>query len=179
MTDALPVIERGTAETHGDHHLLRFTLRLPHPVPRVWAAVASSEGLRGWLAAADPFEPRIGGAITLRWLNTDPDGNATVASGTVTAWDVERVAEYTLEGVHGRIRFHLEPPRGDHVLLRFSNEFHGDDALRLDCLAGWHNHFEYLVDALDGHPVDWSRWTLTRWRELRESYGAEDGGKQF
>ncbi|MFB7222944.1 SRPBCC domain-containing protein [Streptomyces sp. NPDC056227] len=179
MTDALPVIERGTAETHGDHHLLRFTLRLPYPVPRVWAAVASSEGLRGWLAAADPFEPRIGGAITLRWLNTDPDGNATVASGTVTAWDVERVAEYTLEGVHGRIRFHLEPPRGEHVLLRFSNEFHGDDALRLDCLAGWHNHFEYLMDALDGHPADWSRWTPARWRELRESYGAEDGGKQF
>ncbi|MFJ1846459.1 SRPBCC domain-containing protein [Streptomyces sp. NPDC088146] len=170
MTDAIPVIERGTSETHGDLHTLRFLLRLPHPVPRVWAAVASSEGLAGWLAAADPFEPHIGGAITLRWLNTDRDGHATVASGTVTAWDVERIAEYTLEGLHGRMRFHLEPPRGDHVLLRFTNEFRGDDGLRLDCLAGWHDHFHYLVDTLDGYPADWPKWTPVRWAELREEY---------
>ncbi|MFF9351470.1 SRPBCC domain-containing protein [Streptomyces sp. NPDC014734] len=176
MNDATtPVIEHGTSESHGDRHVLRFTLRLPHPVPRVWAAVASAEGLPGWLAAADPFEPRVGGAVTLRWLNTDRDGNATVAPGTVTAWDVERVAEYTLEGVHGRIRFHLEPPRGDHVLLRFTNEIRGDDALRLDCLAGWHDHFHHLVDALDGHPADWSRWTPVRWAALREEYAAGTG----
>ncbi|WP_327368083.1 hypothetical protein [Streptomyces sp. NBC_01217] len=174
MTDATPVIERGTSETHGDRHTLRFTLRLPHPVPRVWAAVAGSEGLHGWLAAADPFEPRIGGAITLRWRGTDQDGNATVASGTVTAWDIERVAEYTLEGVHGRIRFHLEPPRGDHVLLRFTNELRGDDELRLDCLAGWHDHFLLLVDALGGYPADWSKWTPVRWAELREEYEAAE-----
>ncbi|GGV96269.1 hypothetical protein GCM10015535_65470 [Streptomyces gelaticus] len=174
MTDAPPVIEPGTSETHGDLHTLRFVLRLPHPVPRVWAAVASSRGLPGWLAAADPFEPRVGGAITLRWLNTGPEGRATVASGRVTAWDVERVAEYTLEGIHGRIRFHLEPPRGDHVLLRFTNGFRGDDELRLDCLAGWHDHFGYLVDALDGYPADWSKWTPVRWAGLREEYVAAE-----
>lgn len=134
-------------------------------------------GAAGWLAAAEPFEPRIGGRVTLRWLNTDEAGNATVASGTVTAWDVERVAEYTLEGAHGRIRFHLEPPRGDHVVLRFTNEFRGDDASRLDRLAGWHHHFEYLVQALDGHPADWSAWTFTRWQELRDGYAAEDPGR--
>lgn len=111
MSDTHTVVERGAAETDGDRHILRFTLRLPHSVSRVWAAVANSDGLRDWLAAAEPFEPRIGGAITLRWLNTDRDGNATVASGTVTAWDIERVAEYTLEGVHGRIRFHLSAAR--------------------------------------------------------------------
>ncbi|WP_424861324.1 SRPBCC domain-containing protein [Streptomyces sp. MMS24-I29] len=172
MTDATPVIEHGTSETHGDLHVLHFLLRLPHPVPEVWTAVASAEGLPGWLAAADTFEPRVGGAITLRWLNTSLDGSATVSSGTVTAWDVERVAEYTLEGPHGRVRFHLEPPRGDHVLLRFTNEIRGDDALRLDCLAGWHDHFRYLTDALDGCPADWSRWTPVRWAGLREEYAA-------
>ncbi|MFE7352349.1 SRPBCC domain-containing protein [Streptomyces sp. NPDC057543] len=172
MTDATPVIERGTSETHGDLHILRFLLRLPHPVPRVWAAVASSEGLAGWLGAADPFEPHIGGAITLRRLTTDLNGRASAASGTVTAWDVERVAEYTLEGAHGRIRFHLEPPRGDHVLLRFRHEFRGYDTMRLDRLADWHDHFLYLVDALDGYPADWTRWTPVRWAELREEYAA-------
>ncbi|MFF1922852.1 SRPBCC domain-containing protein [Streptomyces sp. NPDC058221] len=172
MTDATPVIEPGTSETHGDLQTLRFTLRLPHPVPRVWAAVASSDGLPQWLAAADPFEPHMGGAITLTWLNTAPVGQATTASGTVTAWDVERIAEYTVDGLHGRMRFHLEPPRGDHVLLRFTNEFRGDDTLRLDCLAGWHDHFGYLVDALLGYPADWSKWTPVRWAGLREEYAA-------
>lgn len=172
MTDATTTIEPGTSETHGDLHVLRFTLRLPHPVPRVWAAVASSGGLPEWLAAADPFEARVGGAVTLRRLNPAPDGQATVASGTVTAWDVERIAEYTVDGLHGRMRFHLEPPRGDHVLLRFTNEFRGDDALRLDCLAGWHDHFGYLVDALAGRPADWTKWTPVRWAGLREEYAA-------
>ncbi|MGW2179176.1 SRPBCC domain-containing protein [Streptomyces sp. NPDC001732] len=174
MTDATPVIEHGTSETRGDLHTLRFILRLPHPVPRVWAAVADSEGLRGWLAEADPFQHRVGGAITLRPLNPDREGAATVATGTVTAWDVERVAEYTFEGPHDRVRFHLEPPRGDHVLLRFTNEFRGDDELRLDRLAGWHDHFQYLVDALDGYPADWSKWTPVRWAELREQYAAAE-----
>ena len=87
--------------------------------------------------------------------------------------------------MHGRIRFHLEPPRGDHAVLRFTNEFHGDDALRLDCLAGWHHHFEYLLQALGGRPADWSAWTFTRWQELRDGYASEvpgrdgDAGRQF
>ncbi|MGW8889425.1 SRPBCC domain-containing protein [Streptomyces sp. NPDC055749] len=144
-TDA---IERGTSETRDGTHFLRFTLRLPHPVPRVWAAVASSEGLRSWLADAEPFEPRIGGAVTLRGLRTGLAGAAADASGTVTAWDVERVAEYTVGEPHSRIRFHLEPPRGDHVVLRFTHEFRGDDVLRLDRLAAWHGHFERLAAAL-------------------------------
>ncbi|WP_406271846.1 hypothetical protein OHT93_21850 [Streptomyces sp. NBC_00191] len=42
--------------------LLRFELRLPHAVVRVWAAVATPEGMPTWLAAADVLEPRIGGA---------------------------------------------------------------------------------------------------------------------
>lgn len=171
-TDA---IERGTSETRDGTHLLRFTLRLPHPVPRVWAAVAGSGGLRSWLAAADPFEPRVGGAITLRRLNSGLDGTVTDAAGTVTAWDVERVAEYTVGVPPGRIRFHLEPPRGDHVVLRFTHEFRGDDDLRLDRLAAWHEHFEHLVAALGGHPADLSRWTPARRRELHALYVAVDG----
>ncbi|WP_335937087.1 SRPBCC domain-containing protein [Streptomyces sp. PTD5-9] len=172
MTDATPAFEHGTSETEGDLHTLRFLLRLPYPVPRVWTAVAGAEGLAGWLAAADPFEPRVGGAVTLHRLTTDREGSAAVASGTVTAWDVERVAEYTLGEPCGRIRFHLEPPRGDHVLLRFTHEIRGDDELRLDCLAGWHDHFLYLLDALDGRPADWSAWTPVRWAALREEYAA-------
>ncbi|MBM7170521.1 SRPBCC domain-containing protein [Streptomyces sp. G44] len=164
-------IGQGTSRTEGTTQHLHYELSLPHPVENVWAAVATPEGLPGWLAAADVFEPRLDGAVTLRWLNGEPDA---VHSGRITAWDPDVVAEYTID-LHGRCRFHLEPAvRHLGTTLRFTNEFDGDDALRLDCLAGWHHHFEFLAEALDGRPKDWSTWNLDRWRQLRETYAATD-----
>ncbi|WP_435969504.1 SRPBCC domain-containing protein [Streptomyces sp. Qhu_M48] len=166
-------IPRGRCETHdGDAHLLRFAVELPHPPPDVWAAVATPEGLAGWLCAADPLEPRLGGPVTLRWLNGD-----TVVSGRVTAWDPEYVAEYTVDPTHGRIRFHLEPGSdggGGSTVLRFTNEMRGTRAYRLDCLAGWHDHFELLADALDGTPADWGSWSAERWEQLRRLYERDE-----
>ncbi|MFE0336624.1 SRPBCC domain-containing protein, partial [Streptomyces sp. NPDC058955] len=85
-------IPRGRSETHdGDTHLLRYEIELPHPQEVVWERIASPEGLPSWLCAADPLEPRLGGKVTLRWLNGD-----TEVSGRVTAWDPDHVAEYTV-----------------------------------------------------------------------------------
>ncbi|WP_329119338.1 SRPBCC domain-containing protein [Streptomyces sp. NBC_01353] len=164
-------IPRGRYETHdGDAHLLRFVVELPHQAVRVWAAVASPEGLPQWLCAADPLEPRLGGAVTLRWLNGD-----TVVSGRVTAWDPELVAEYTVDAPHGRIRFHLEPAdRGGSTVLRFTNEMRGTQEEKLDLLAGWHDHFERLAAALDGRPTDWREWTAERWQHLRDLYERDE-----
>ncbi|MEU4200419.1 SRPBCC domain-containing protein [Streptomyces sp. NPDC045470] len=164
----------GTAVSVDDVHTLRYELNLPQAVEEVWSAVATQEGLPGWLAAADPFIRHEGGAITLRWQNTDEQGVATVAPGQVTGWGPTRLAEYTVD-VHGRIRFDLQSRDGSGAhgtRLRFTNEFTGPPAFRLDCLAGWHQHFEFLVDALAGRPEDWSTWNLERWRELRADYAA-------
>ncbi|MGW6391364.1 SRPBCC domain-containing protein [Streptomyces sp. NPDC055103] len=165
-------IPRGRCETHdGDTHLLRYVMELPHPPAEVWEAVATAQGLSGWLCAADPLEPRLGGRVTLRSLNSE-----TVASGRVTAWDPEYVAEYTVDPPHGRIRFHLEPGSGSggSTVLRFSTEFRGTREYRLDCLAGWHDHFEWLSAALDGHRTDWAAWTPERWGELRAQYERDE-----
>ena len=151
--DDSTVIEQGTGESADGRHTLRFVVRLPHSMEEVWTAVATPDGLVGWLAAADTLQPRLGGAVALRRLN----GASPAVPGRITAWDVERVAEYTMEGFHGRIRFHLEPG----TILRFTHEIEGDDSLRVDCLAA----------ALDGRPTDWSSWTPERFQELRESYG--------
>ncbi|MET9105330.1 SRPBCC domain-containing protein [Streptomyces zhihengii] len=171
MTD--DVIPRGTSVTRDDGtRVLHWEVPLPHPVARVWHAVATPEGLPSWLCAAEVLEPRVGGAVVLRWLNADADGRHTLAAGHVTAWDTERVAEYTVT-VHGRIRFHLEAHRGDGTVLRFTNELRCDDEVRLDCLAGWHDHLALLAAALDGSPVtDWSAWTPDRWQRLRDDYAA-------
>ncbi|AVH61245.1 hypothetical protein C4B68_17150 [Streptomyces dengpaensis] len=125
-------IEQGPTEARGDARLLHYLLRLPQPVEKVWTAVATLEGLTGWLAVVEVFEPRLGGAVSVRGLG----------SGRVTAWDVERVAEYTVEG-RGRIRFHLEHgvPRGTTV--RFTHEFEGEDT------PEWRARFERLQHALD------------------------------
>ncbi|MGK5628624.1 SRPBCC domain-containing protein [Streptomyces sp. URMC 123] len=162
----------GTSRTLStDTHRLRYELRLPHTMEDVWEAVATPEGLPGWLAVADAFEPRIGGAVTLRWLTTDDRGRHTVVTGTITAWEPPRLAEYSVS-VHGRVRFELEPDPVTEAgtLLRFTNEMTGPDEERLSCLAGWHQHFEFLAEALDGRPMDWDTWSLERWRELYGRY---------
>ncbi|MFI9443652.1 MULTISPECIES: SRPBCC domain-containing protein [Streptomyces] len=96
---------------------------------KVWATVATSEGLRAWLAVAEPFEPRLGGAVGLQ------------GEGRITAWDVERVAEYTVQG-RGRVRFHLEPAHPTGTTVRFTHE--SDEATD----PGWHARFERLVRAV-------------------------------
>ncbi|MFF8271302.1 SRPBCC domain-containing protein [Streptomyces sp. NPDC016562] len=163
----MSLVSHATSERRGeDRWLLRFELHLPYAYETLWPALTTTEGLLGWLAAADVLERRLGGAVTLRWLNT-----GTVATGRVTAWDVERVAEYTLTE-HGRLRFHLEAVGTDSTVLRFVNERGGSQDDRLDCLAGWHEHFELLEAALAGRPANWSAWTDTRWAELREAYAS-------
>ncbi|WP_175412269.1 SRPBCC domain-containing protein [Streptomyces sp. TRM64462] len=153
-TDADAVMDTGAAhsethsETHGDTHVLRFVVPLGRPEEEVWPAVSTREGLGTWLAAADVLERHLGGAVTLRWL--DEPGAAAVA-GTVTAWDVERVVEYSLAGDAGRLRFHLEP--GEHgdrgaTVLRFTHTFEGPDHLRRARLAVWPARFHHLARAL-------------------------------
>lgn len=98
--------------------LLRFVRELPRPPQDVWPFVAGhGDGLGEWLAVAEVFEPRLGGAVTLR----PPDRPAL--SGRITAWDVERVAEYALDDHRVRFRFHLEPRGEQGTTLRCTVEY--------------------------------------------------------
>lgn len=128
-------VERGSCQTHGNVRILHFLVRLPRPMESVWPALATAEGLAGWFTRADVLEPRLGGAVTLRDLG----------SGHVTAWDVERVAEYTVAG-GGRIRFHLERDGDTGSVLRFTHEFRGETETE----PRWRAGFEKLVEMLGG-----------------------------
>ncbi|WP_405870343.1 SRPBCC domain-containing protein [Streptomyces sp. NBC_00005] len=128
-------IEQGTSRTHGNTHLLHFLVRIPRPMDQVWPAVSTPEGLATWFTTADVLEPRLGGTVTLRDLG----------SGLVTAWDVDRVAEYTVEA-GGRIRFHLERDGEDGTALRFTHEFSGED----DAEPRWRARFERLIRTMQG-----------------------------
>ncbi|MFI9153615.1 SRPBCC domain-containing protein [Streptomyces sp. NPDC053367] len=134
MTGKTGVIEQGTSQTHGNTHILHFLVRLPLPMESVWPALSTPEGLAGWLTPAQ-VEPRLGGAVTLRGLG----------AGRVTAWDVDRVAEYTVED-GGRLRFHLERDGESGSALRFTHEFQGEGETE----RGWRHRFERLIAFLEG-----------------------------
>ncbi|GAA5081027.1 SRPBCC domain-containing protein [Streptomyces similanensis] len=128
-------IEQGTSQTHGNTHLLHFLVRLPHPMEKVWPALTTPDGLAAWCTAVDELEPRLGGAVGLRDLG----------SGRITAWDVDRVAEYTVGEGGGRVRFHLERDGADGSVLRFTREFLGDGEAEGESEAGWRTRFERLI----------------------------------
>jgi len=123
-------IAQGTSQSHGNTHILHFLVRLPRRMEDVWPTVATPAGLAEWFTAADVLEPRLGGAVTLRDLGR----------GQVTAWDVDRVAEYTVAD-GGRVRFHLERDGDDGTALRFTHEFHGEE----DVEPRWRARFERLI----------------------------------
>ncbi|MFI8854918.1 hypothetical protein [Streptomyces sp. 891-h] len=184
-------IPYGTVRSSADGaaHTIGFELAFPHPLESVWAAVATPAGLRGWLAAADPFEPGPGGAVTLRWLNRGHEGSlggrgaegspeeggaASVAGpatpGRITAWSRRRLAEYTVDG-RGSFGFTLRGSLDDdRTRVRFRNDFTGDVESLPAALADWHQHFELLGEELRGRPTDWSTWTPARFAELRAEY---------
>ncbi|MEU4036231.1 hypothetical protein [Streptomyces collinus] len=124
-------IEQGISQTHGNTHILHFVVRIPVRTEDIWAAVATPEGLGGWCTVVDVLEPRLDGLVALRDLGT----------GRVTAWDVDRVAEYTVEG-GGRIRFHLERDGEGAGVLRFTHEFQGEG----ESESGWRTRFERLIE---------------------------------
>ncbi|TGG80892.1 SRPBCC domain-containing protein [Streptomyces albus] len=164
----------GTARSSADGaaHTVGFELTFPHPLESVWAAVATPAGLRGWLAAADRFEPGPGGAVTLRWRDGAPDGGPAPAPGRITAWSRRRLAEYTVDA-RGSFGFTLRGALDDdRTRVRFRNDFTGDAEHLLDALADWHQHFELLSEELYGRPVDWAAWTPERFAELRAQYAA-------
>ena len=126
-------IEQGASQIHGNTHILHFLVRIPRPMEAVWPALTTPEGLGAWFTTVDVLEPRLGGAVTLR----------DFGAGRVTAWDVDRVAEYTMED-GGRLRFHLERDGDDAGILRFTHEFQGEQ----ESEARWRARFERLIAVL-------------------------------
>ena len=173
MTPSPPITDPadGTVEHRDGQTVLRFERRLGHPVPEVWAAITEPARLREWLADAD-VELAEGGAVRLRWLNTDDEGDHATMDATVTELDAPRVLEISGDP-HGTLRFELAAD-GSGTALVFTVTHATEEGTDV-VLPGWHIHLEHLADALDGRPVDWARWDRDhrpRWQELQAAYAA-------
>jgi len=162
----------GAVESDGSTHHLRFERFLAHSIEDVWAAVSEPDRLARWLAAA-ALEPRVGGTVELRWLNTEDGGEPVTARGTVTAWQPPHVVEYDTD-VHGRLRFELSPVE-DGTRLVFTVDITMPPEHLLKNVAGWHVHLEHLEDVLAGATIDWAHWYAVhfpRWQTIHDAYAA-------
>lgn len=166
----------GVLEHRDGKDVIRFERRLSHPIERVWAALTEPEQLRGWWGAADELELTVGGRFTLRWLNTDLDGNSAVMHATITALDPPRLLE-TKGDMHGVLRWELRP-EGDDTVLTFTSTLDLPEKYRTMVLAGWHWHLDTLAAELAGSPFDWSAWQtrgMQQWNAIHDSYRAKLG----
>jgi uncharacterized protein YndB with AHSA1/START domain len=166
--------------------VIAFERRLSHPIDATWAAITEPDGLIKWWGAArvDLVE---GGEYTVRWLNTDEDGNAVMLEATVTELDPMRALEVAgrwashspddssepFDESQATIRFELAPD-GDGTLLRFINTLDVADDQRTSVTAGWHYHLDALATALAGGTVDLADpWAA--WEPIHEAYVAREG----
>ncbi|MER7938210.1 MULTISPECIES: SRPBCC domain-containing protein [unclassified Streptomyces] len=119
--------------------VLQLLIRLPRPMGQVWPSLSTAEGLAAWLTPVDVLQPRLDGMVTLGELGT----------GRVTAWDVDRIAEYTVAG-GGRLRFHLEPDGESGTLLRFTLDTDDSDDSDDESATEqrWSSRFDRLTELL-------------------------------
>jgi uncharacterized protein YndB with AHSA1/START domain len=161
---------KGTATDDGAYATLTFRRVYRHTPAHVWEAIATPEGLRGWLLCTEArIEPRAGGAIE---MVSGPAGYRS--TGRILVWDPPRVLAYEWnvapvpEMPHGeRAIFRYElTPAGDatHLLVtyrRLTKQTAGG------FLPGVHAFLDRLEAQLDGGPLpDW----LQRFAALQASY---------
>jgi uncharacterized protein YndB with AHSA1/START domain len=163
---------RGTLVVDGEHATLTFERVYRHPPERVWDAISTPEGLRGWLLCTHAvIDGRVGGRIEL--VSGPPGYRST---GAILAWEPPRLLEY-----EWNVAPVPEMPRGQRAIFRFElTPSSGGDATRLvvtyrrltaetagGFLPGLHAFLDRLEAQLDGRALpDWR----ARFAELAADY---------
>jgi uncharacterized protein YndB with AHSA1/START domain len=135
----------GTAQPSGQGWLVRFERQFPYPAEEVWAALTGGTEP----AAGDPPpQPATAGHAPAGPV-TEAEPGALLGYGSAT----------------GAVRWRLSPgPGGTLVEL---TQRTGDDAARVEALAGWHARLEWLAAELAG------RIDSTPPEELHARYAAQ------
>lgn len=137
------------AEHDGAYYVLRFERRMEHPPAEVWDAIATPDGIRGWLGEAR-LDRTEGGAVRLQFDKTV--GN--VVEGRVPEVRPPHMLEYTFGQDDSVLRWELSAAGAGATLLVLTH--------RLPRSAG------HLPETLAGEDPSWSK---ERWDEVRASYG--------
>ncbi|GAB3559361.1 SRPBCC domain-containing protein [Spelaeicoccus albus] len=160
----------GTVENAGDgRSVISFSRRLHHPVESVWAALTQGDQLINWWGQA-VLDVEVGGEFTMRWLNTDKNGDSVTMQTVITQLEPESLLE-TRGDPHGVLRWELRDEGGEVTGLAFSSTLELPDEYRAPTLAGWHYHLDALAGHLAGEPTDLVNLPNDRWNGLYELYG--------
>ncbi|HTB59549.1 MAG TPA: SRPBCC domain-containing protein [Polyangia bacterium] len=163
------------ADDGSDGATLTFERSYRHTPRQVWDAIATPEGLRGWLMCTEAvIEGHVGGRFDL--ISGPPGYHST---GKILAWEPPRLLEY---------EWNVEPvpemPRGERAIFRYQLTPQGDATHVLvtyrrismqtarGFLPGLHAFLDRLEAQLEGRvPPDWRQ----RFGELRAAYPAWSG----
>ncbi|MDP9035680.1 MAG: SRPBCC domain-containing protein [Myxococcota bacterium] len=154
----------------GERATLIFQRVYRHSPEHVWNAIATAEGLRGWLLCKHArIEGRVGGRIE---MVSGPAGYSS--TGNILAWEPPRMLEY--EWIVAPVP---EMPRGEHAIFRYELTPDGESTHVLvtyrrvtkqtarGFLPGLHAFLDRLEAQLDGEVLpDW----MHRFGELRAEY---------
>jgi uncharacterized protein YndB with AHSA1/START domain len=141
--------------------VVRFERRIEHPIEVVWEAIATPDGIRGWLGAAD-LDLSQGGNVRLQFDKTV--GN--VVEGHVTEVDPPHVVEHTFGQDDSILRWELQPEGDSATKLVLTHKLPSAEH-RAETAAGWHTLLDMIPAAIDGQDPTWSK---ERWDEVRAQY---------
>ncbi|MEO3810180.1 SRPBCC family protein [Sphaerisporangium sp. B11E5] len=157
-------MDRGTYTEDLGRPAVRFQRTYAHPVEKVWAAVATPEGLAHWFPSAVTLEPHAGGKIT---FSDDP--NVVESTGEVLVFDPPHRLAFTWAG--DEMRFELEEVPGG-CRFTMTNVLEARDTAARNA-AGWTICLVELEKALAGGPAAGPHAeTAVPWRPIYEEYVA-------
>jgi uncharacterized protein YndB with AHSA1/START domain len=131
--------------TEDGRYALRFERALPHPPEKVWRAIATKDGLRGWFVSVvdydrTEFDPAPDAKLVFAY-NTGADPG----HGEVTACDPPNLLEYTWDGEI--LRWELTADGAGGCRLVFVNVF-DEQAMARPLEEGWTTALNQLEDFL-------------------------------
>ncbi len=170
-TDSRSASRHGTVDRRGQEGTIRFERLLAHPVERVWAAIATPEGLAEWwlpFPADIEIDLVVGGTISF----STPEFGPEPMTCTILELDPPKRLVHTHFDPAVTLTWELLP-QDDGCLLRLTQ--HSPDilaALGQGHIVGIHHSLDRLDPSLDGHPApwDWDRLPVLE-AEYRERLG--------
>jgi uncharacterized protein YndB with AHSA1/START domain len=161
---------KGQLVADGGTATLTFERTYAHRIEHVWEAIATPEGLAGWLMCSDArIDGRVGGTIEM--VSGPPRYRST---GKILVWDPPRVLEY-----EWNVAPVPEMPAGEHAIFRYELTARGGStqltvtyrrittSTARGFLPGLHAFLDRLEAQLEHRPLpDWH----ARFAELRGQY---------
>src|SRR5688500_9439274 len=105
-------------EAKGCGMVMRHAFTTPASPEKVWAAIASSEGLAVWAAAAANVDLRLGGAYELYFKPQNAPGKRGMEGNTILSFVPARMISYSGELPGTWVVYTIEKTdRGSHVIF--------------------------------------------------------------